>query len=158
MALALCKSRPGPLTRIIEVGIRNRHLPKTDLWTVINKTAELERLRLQKYLSTLAFIGGLSVTIGLLGTVTGMFISIGAVWTTERPDTGATVARGISQALLTTVAGMVVALPAMVAHAYFMAKAGSMIDEMTRHSLTLVRLFTSGSVVADRQELDSGKV
>lgn len=151
-ALSLCKSRPGPLTNILKVGIENRHLPKEELRTVIDATARLEKLRLQKYLRTLAFIGGVSVIIGLLGTVVGIFIAIRVAWRADRPDTGSMVAGGISIALITTAAGLVVALPAMIGYAYFMAKSESMIDEMTRHSYSLVRFFTTGKSELVRQE------
>jgi len=154
MALSLCESRPGPLTRVLKAGITNRHLTKDDLWTVLDVTARLEKLRLQKYLHILAFLGAIAVLIGLLGTVLGMYISFNAVWRTDRPDTGATVAKGISYALLTTAAGLAVALPAMVGYAYFTAKVGSMIDEMTRHSFSLVRFFTSGRSQLVEQEAE----
>ncbi len=144
MALSLCESRPGPLTRVLRAGIVNRHLDKEDLQVVLDATARVERARLQKYLRTLAFLGGISIAIGLLGTVSGMFVSFSAVWRTDRPDTAKTVADGISHALLTTAAGLSVALPAMAGYSYFMAKANRMIDEMTRHSLSLVRFFTTG--------------
>jgi biopolymer transport protein ExbB len=151
-ALSLCESRPGPLTSILKAGIENRHLPKDELRTVIDATARLEKLRLQKYLRTLAFIGGVSVIIGLLGTVVGIFIAVRFAWRTDRPDTGSIVAGGISLALITTAAGLVVALPAMIGYAYFMAKSESMIDEMTRHSYSLVRFFTTGKSELVRQE------
>ena len=152
MALSLCESRPGPLTRILRVGIRNRNLTKKDLWVVLDVTARLEKLRLQKYLRTLQFLGGIAIIIGLLGTVSGMFVSFSAVWRTDNPNAAATVARGVSHALLTTAAGMVVALPAMIGYSYFSAKAGSMIDEMTRHSFSLVRFFTTGKSQLVAQE------
>ncbi len=144
MALSLCEARPGPLTRILKAGISNRHLTKDDLWVVLDITARLETLRLRKYLPTLAFLGAISITIGLLGTVSGMVISFGAVWKTDSPETAMTVAKGVSHALLTTAAGLMVALPAMIGYAYFMAKAESMIDEIIRHSFSLVRFFTTG--------------
>jgi len=159
MALSLCEARPGPLTRILKVGISNRHLSKDDIWIVLDVTARLEQLHLQKYLRTLAFLGGISIATGLLGTVSGMFISFGAVWRTDSPETALTVAKGISQALLTTAAGLLVALPAMVGYAYFMAKAKSMIDEMTRHSFSLVRFFTTGrSQLVEREAEQSDEL
>ena len=157
MALSLCESRPGPLTKILKVAMNNRHLPKDDLWTVLDVTGRLEKIHLQKYMQTLAFLGGVSIIIGLLGTVSGMFISFGAVWRTDRPDTAITVARGISYALLTTAAGLIVALPSMIGYSYFMAKANSMINEMTRHSYSLVRFFTTGRSQLVEQEAEQSE-
>jgi biopolymer transport protein ExbB len=156
MALSLCESKPGPLTRVLKVGINNRNLTKDDLWVVLNNTAQLEETRLQKYLSTLAFLGGVAVIIGLLGTVSGMYVAIGNVYRPDRPDAALEVANGISSALLTTAAGLVVALPAMVGFAYFTAKVKSMAEEMTRHSFSLVRFFTTGRSQLVTQEAEQG--
>lgn len=156
MALSLCESRLGPLTRILKAGINNRHLSKEDMWIVLNITARLEKLRLQKYLKALQFFGSIAIIIGLLGTVSGMFIAFNAMWRTNSPDAAAAVAKGISQALITTVAGLVVALPAMIGHSYFMAKANGMIDEMIRHSFSLVRFFTTGRSQLVKQEAEKG--
>ncbi len=144
MALSLCESRPGPLTRVLKVGINHRNLTKDDLWVVLNVTARLEETRLQKYLQTLAFLGGVAIIIGLLGTVSGMYDGFSAMWRADEPDAATEVANGISVALLTTAAGLLVALPAMVGYTYFTAKVKSMVDEMTRHSFSLVRFFTTG--------------
>lgn len=157
MALSLCESKTGPLTRLLRIGILNRHLSKDDLFAVFDVNVRLEKMRLEKYLNALAFLGGVAIAIGLLGTVAGMFVSFGAVWRTDRPDATATVATGISHALLTTAAGMTVAIPAMVGYAYFKAKANSMIDELNRHSLSLVRFFTTGSSQLVAQEAEQGE-
>ena len=154
MALSLCEARPGPLTRVLKVGINHRNLTKDDLWVVLNITARLEEARLQKYLQTLAFLGGVAIIIGLLGTVSGMYGGFSAMWKTDEPDAATEVANGISVALLTTAAGLMVALPAMVGHAYFTAKVKSMVDEMTRHSFSLVRFFTTGISQLVKQEAE----
>ncbi len=156
MALAMCESRPGPLTRVLRIGIINRDLTKDDLRVVLDVTARVEKLRLQKYLHALAFLAALSISIGLLGTVVGMSVSFGAVWRTDKPDASLIVAKGISHALLTTAAGLAVALPAMVGYAYFKAKADSMRDELTRHSLSLLRFFTTGRSQLVEQEAEQG--
>jgi biopolymer transport protein ExbB len=154
MALSLCESRPGPLTNLLKVGIMNSHLTKNDLQVVLDINVRLENLRLNKHLRALAFIGGVAIAIGLLGTVTGMFISFGAVWRASELDTTSKVANGISSALLTTAAGLTVALPAMIGYAYFKAKANSMVDEMKRHSLSLIRFFTTGRSQLVEQEAE----
>lgn len=156
MALSLCESRPGPLTRVLKVGINHRNLTKNDLWVVLNITARLEESRLQKYVQALAFLGGVALIIGLLGTVSGMYISIGNVYRSDKPDAALEVVHGISAALLTTAAGLVVALPAMVGYAYFTAKVKSMVDEMARHSFSLVRFFTTGRSQLVTQEAEQG--
>lgn len=154
MALSLCESRPGPLTNILKAGIANRNLKENDLRAVIDIVAKPEKTKLQKYLNTLKFLGGVSVLMGLLGTVLGMFISFSVVFKAESPEASMTVAKGVSISLLTTVAGLAVALPAMIGYAYFMYKTDSMINDMTRHSLSLVRFITTGSSRLVEQEAE----
>ena len=154
MALSLCESRPGPLTRLLRAAIINRDLPRDGLEAVLNANVELESLRLNKRLRSLAFIGSIAVIIGLLGTIVGVFVSIAAMMRGSEIDATSRVAGGISSALLTTAGGLVVALPAMVGYAYFTAKANSMADEVTRHSLSLLRFFTTGSSQLVEQEAE----
>ncbi|MBM3211508.1 MotA/TolQ/ExbB proton channel family protein [Candidatus Poribacteria bacterium] len=159
MAVSLCESKPGPLTKIIKVAIENRHLDKDGLMAVLNMNSKVEKAKLQKYLRVLAFLGALSVLIGLLGTAVGIYISLGAVWRTDRPDTASTVARGISFALITTAAGLMVALPAILGYAYFMVKSDRMISDITKYSFSLVRYFTTGDsrvLELETQDMDRG--
>ena len=144
IALSLCELHPGPLTNIIKAGILNRHLDEKNLKVVIDFAARPEKKRLEKFLRVLAFLGGVSVLIGLLGTVSGMFMSFTFVFKSSSTGATSAVAKGISVALLTTVAGLAVALPSMIAYAYFISKVDNIINDMTRHSISLVRYLTTG--------------
>lgn len=144
IALSLCELHPGPLTNIIKAGILNRHLDENSLKVVIDFAARPEKKRLEKFLRVLAFLGGVSVLIGLLGTVSGMFMSFTFVFKSSSTGATSSVAKGISVALLTTVAGLAVALPSMIAYAYFISKVDNILNDMTRHSIALVRYLTTG--------------
>lgn len=145
MALSLCESRPGPLTNILKTGIINRDLGENELETVIEFAAKPERKQLEKYLRTLEFIGQVAVLIGLLGTVVGLFMSFTAVFKSgSRPDTTMRIANGVSVALLTTVAGLAVAIPSMIAHTYFISKVDSMLNDMSRHTISIIKFLTKG--------------
>jgi biopolymer transport protein ExbB len=146
MALSLCESRPGPLTNIMKVGIANRELSEPEIKAVIEFATKPERKKLNKYMDTLSFIGSVAVLIGLLGTVIGLFISFSAIFkSASRPDTTMKIANGVSIALLTTVAGLAVAIPSIIAHTYFISKIDNIMNDMTRHSLAVVRFLTTGS-------------
>jgi len=145
LALSLCESRPGPLTNILKIGIDNRDLEEKELKAVIELAAKPERKNLEKYLRILAFIGGVAVLIGLLGTVLGLFMSFSAVFkSNSSPETTMKVANGISVALLTTVAGLAVAIPSMIGYSYFMSKVDNILNEMARHSVSIVKYLTTG--------------
>ena len=104
-------------------------------------------------------MSAVSVLIGLLGTVLGLFLSFSAVFkTVSRPETTAKVASGISIALLTTVAGLAVAIPSIIAHTYFVSKIENIINEMTRHSLAIVRYLTTGDLIRyESKDEDDGQ-
>lgn len=144
IALSLCELHPGPLTNILKAGITNRHLDEKDLKVVIDFAARPEKKRLEKFLRVLAFLSGVSVLIGLLGTVSGMYMSFTFVFRSSSSGATSAVAKGISVALLTTVAGLAVALPSMIAYAYFVSKVDNIINDITRHCLSLIRYLTTG--------------
>ena len=153
MALSLCESRPGPLTNIMKVGIKNRELSELEIKALIEFAAKPERSKLNKYMSILSFIGSVAILIGLLGTVLGLFISFTAVFkSANRPETTMKIANGISIALLTTVAGLAVAIPSIIAHTYFINKIDNIINDMTRHSLAVVKFLTTGNFGVLEQE------
>ncbi|HGE69250.1 TPA: MotA/TolQ/ExbB proton channel family protein [Candidatus Poribacteria bacterium] len=144
-AIMLCESKPGPLTNIIKVGILNRDLNEEELKKVIEFASRPEKSSLEKYLRVIAFIGAVAVLIGLFGTVAGLFSSFSAIFKyVSRPETTAKIAGGISVALLTTVAGLAVAIPCIIAYSYLAHKVDSMINEITRHSMSIVKYLTSG--------------
>ncbi len=145
MALSLCESRPGPLTNILKTGIVNRDLGGKELESVIEFATQPEKKILEKHLRILAFIGGIAILIGLLGTVLGLFMSFSAVFKSgSRPDTTIRIANGVSVALLTTVAGLAVAIPSMIAYSYFISKVDNILNEMTRHSMSIVKFLSTG--------------
>lgn len=139
LALSLCERHPGPLTNILKVGIKNRHLSDEEIKSVLEIAARPERALLRKHLSLLNFFASVSVLIGLFGTVLGMFGSFSAIFKHYGPETTSMIAGGVSVALLTTVAGLAVALPSLIAYSYFSSKVESIINDMTRHSISLVR-------------------
>jgi len=158
MAMSLCESKPGPLTNILKVGINNRDLSEEELKAVINLAAEPEKTRLQKYLKVLGFIGSVAVFIGLLGTVLGLFMSFTAIFkTVSRPETTMKIASGISVALLTTVAGLAVAIPSIIAHSFFSSRADNIIIEITRHSLAIVKYLTTGDSLTIEKEAEKSE-
>lgn len=145
MALSLCESRPGPLTNILKTGIINRDLGQKELETIIEFASKPERKQLEKYLRTLEVIGQVAVLMGLLGTVLGLLICFTAVFKSgSRPETTMRIASGVSVALLTTVAGLAVAIPSMIAHSYFISKVDSMLNDMNRHTISIIRFLTKG--------------
>ena len=128
LALKVCKRTGGMLPRILADGLTDatnaKHLEKRLL-----RTASYEIQQLENYVPGLSTIATVAPLCGLLGTVAGMIKAFVAIESLGGKVNAAVLAHGIWEALLTTAAGLVVAIPAFIAYEYFM----SIID---RHTAT----------------------
>ena len=102
----------------------------------IEETARAVAHELEKYLATLGTIATVAPLLGLLGTVIGMVELFGAFTTTGHDV--AQFARGISVALYNTAAGIVVAVPAMIAYRFFRTKVDAILIDMEQQAIKLV--------------------
>jgi biopolymer transport protein ExbB len=101
--------------------------------------------KLEKNLPVLATVAHISPLLGFLGTVTGMVVSFQTIQTkaaTSYPVLPGDLAGGIWEALLTTVAGLLVAIPAFVAYNYLVSRINNIILEMEKASTELVNFLT----------------
>lgn len=104
----------------------------------IEETARAVAHELEKYLATLGTIATVAPLLGLLGTVIGMVELFGAFTTTGHDV--AQFARGISVALYNTAAGIVVAVPAMIAYRFFRTKVDTILIDMEQQAIKLVEI------------------
>jgi len=104
----------------------------------IEETARAVAHQLEKYLATLGTIATVSPLLGLLGTVIGMVELFGAFTSTGHDV--AQFARGISVALYNTAAGIVVAVPAMIAYRFFRTKVDAILLDMEQQAIKLVEI------------------
>ena len=112
---------------LVRMSLDHLRWPKTENIEAIQTKARREGTRLDRYLILLEIIYGIAPLLGLLGTVSGLvtvFASLNAV------DEAIGVARGISDALNATVAGLVIAIPALIAHSYYSKKVENYMIEM----------------------------
>ncbi len=114
-AKALCQSVDAPMTRMVEKGLDRIGKPLDDINKSIENVGNLELLKLEKNLSTLASISGIAPMIGLLGTVIGLIIAFQdmAVADVIKPST---LSNGIYHALTATAAGLFVSIIAMAGY------------------------------------------
>jgi biopolymer transport protein ExbB len=111
-AKALCQSVDAPMARMVEKGLDRIGKPLDDINKAIENVGNLELLKLEKNLSTLASISGIAPMIGLLGTVIGLIISFQDM-TTATNITPQVLSNGIYHALTATAFGLFVAIIAM---------------------------------------------
>ncbi len=137
-ALELCNKNDKPVPRIIKAGLLKIDRSREEVKEAIDDAANYEIPNLEKYLGILATIATISPLLGLLGTVTGMikaFMVIEAKGGLVNPGD---LARGIWEALLTTVAGLIVAIPAYLAYNYFVSRVNNIILDMEKSATRLL--------------------
>jgi biopolymer transport protein ExbB len=144
-ALQLCDSIKSPVANILKAGILKYDRPRPQIAEAIEDASLYEVPKLEKNLPMLATIGHIAPLLGLLGTVTGMvrcFKTVQAKATTMHPVLAGDLAGGIWEALLTTVAGLIVAIPAYVAYNYLVNRINHSVLEMEKASTELVNFLT----------------
>lgn len=144
-ALAICDNTKSPISHILKAGILKYDRPRPQIKEAIEDASLYEIPKLEKNLSALATIAHISPLLGLLGTVTGMvrcFQTIQAKATSFHPVSPGDLAGGIWEALLTTVAGLIVAIPTFVAYNYLVNRINNFILEMEKASTEFVNFLT----------------
>lgn len=125
------------LGRVLAAGLDSADQPRHIMKTNIEETGRHVIHEMDKYMTTLGTIAAIAPLLGLLGTVVGM-ISVFSVITSQGVGNPTELAGGISQALITTAAGISVAVPALIFHRYFRSKITSLAVEMEKSAMKLV--------------------
>ena len=147
-----CASTPTPATRVIHAAILRHQSTRSELKEIVSEAGQLEVPRLEHRLGILATIAFIAPMIGLLGTVLGLIEAFGDV-STQSGFAGATaIAGGIYQSLLTTAAGLVVAIPSAIGYAYLSARVNDLIHEMERAGIEIVNL------IVDHREMPTPEI
>ena len=141
-ALTICDETDAPMSRIVKSGILKYNRTKEDIREAIEDAGQLEVPRLERYLSALGTCANVAPLLGLLGTVQGMIRAFAAIETKQGQVNPSDLAAGIANALLTTFAGLMVAIPTLVVYNYFLSRVDSMVVEMEIGSSELVDVLT----------------
>jgi biopolymer transport protein ExbB len=129
----------SPLGRILAAGLVNRSYEREVMKESIEEVGRHVAHSLERFLNTLGTIASISPLLGLLGTVIGM-IKVFAVITTHGVGDASILAEGISEALLTTAAGLSVAIPTLMFHRYFRGKVDELVMTMEQEALKMVEV------------------
>ncbi len=130
----------------MKAGILKHDRPKLEIKEAIEDAGVHEVPRLERRLGILSTIAHISPLLGLLGTVTGMVRSFQVIQekaTSLNPVSPADLAGGIWEALITTVAGLVVAIPALVAYNYLVSVVDNFVTEMESSATDLVNILST---------------
>ncbi len=150
-AAALCASTPGPVSAVLLAGLQSyaKHRPLASrvesLLAIMEKAmadyTQHAMTAVEKRFSVLTTVGSAAPLFGMCGTVTGMIASFGALSASGVEASG--VAMGIAEALITTAAGLLIALAAVIPYNVFTAMSGRIeleIDEASAELLDLIAI------------------
>jgi biopolymer transport protein ExbB len=135
---ALQELRSGsPLGQILAAGLAARGLERSVMKEGIEDTGRHVVHELERYLNTLGTIAAITPLLGLLGTVTGMIRTFSALTGGGVGDPAA-LAGGISEALITTAAGLMVAIPALIGYRYLRGRVDALVVQMEQEAIGLM--------------------
>jgi biopolymer transport protein ExbB len=138
-ATAAVQQSRDAVARILVNGLSHHHL---SLEGALEVTVQAELKRMKRYLGVLDTIITVAPLLGIFGTVTGILVAFGAL--EGRIPDPKVVASGIAQAVITTVAGLAIAIPAVVAYNYFCAKVEDMASQLSTHVTNFQILYQKG--------------
>jgi len=128
----------SPLGRVLAAGLANRNRDRAVMIEAIDDAGRHVVHDLERFINALGTIASISPLLGLLGTVTGMIRTFKAI-TVAGIGNPTAMAGGISEALITTAAGLLVAIPAMVAYRYLRGRVDGLVIQMEKESIKLVQ-------------------
>jgi biopolymer transport protein ExbB len=138
-AITRCRKDNSSMANIVVAGIRNFGRRREIVKESIEEIGRREASTLERYINVVGTIAAISPLLGLLGTVFGMIKAFNVI-SIQGVGNPSSLAGGISEALITTAAGLVVAIPTFVLYRYLANKADALIVEMEEHSIRMVDL------------------
>ncbi len=127
----------SPLGEILAAGLANRQRDREIMKEKVEDTGRHVVHDLERYLNSLGTIAAISPLLGLLGTVIGM-VKVFAAITASGVGDPSVLAGGISEALITTAAGLCVAIPSLIAYRYLRGRVDALVVQMEKEAITLV--------------------
>jgi biopolymer transport protein ExbB len=143
-ALSICDNNLSPLSALIKVGIEHRSYPETVQKEVLKDASSQEIPQLERNVSALGTIAHISPLLGLLGTVTGTMKAFGVLGRFGAVADPSILAKGVSEALITTAAGIIVAVPAVIFYNLLVNKVNLILIKMENQVNALILMVNAG--------------
>jgi len=137
-AVLLCKETPGPVAAITLASLLRRDKPREEMKEAIESAGKTAIYKLEKNLGILGNVAAIAPMFGFLGTVTGMIKAFMQIQMRGGAVDASVLAGGIWEALITTAAGLIVGIPALLGHNYIAGKVEQHVFEMQENSVELL--------------------
>jgi biopolymer transport protein ExbB len=152
-AIKVCEHHKGPVASIVKAGLLRYGRPREQVELALQDASAHELANLERGLPILATVAMISPLLGFLGTVTGMINSFEALASVGLNNPAA-VAQGISQALITTAAGLAIAIPVQMAYNYFVTNVNSLVRTMESAAHVVLESLGEGGDAGGTTHLD----
>ncbi len=150
VAYAVCERHPGPFANLVRAGLDNAENAWEIIRDVLQEAGRQEGVRLLRNLRVLETIAAVAPLLGLLGTVVGMIRVFAGISQIGLGNPEA-LSSGISEAMVTTAAGLMVGIPALVAHNWLEGRAQGIVFELEVYATRVL-----DTLRARRQRLTAG--
>ncbi len=141
-ALALCRRTDAAAARLIAVALLARHRPREHMKERLEELGRREAAEMERGIPVVGTIASIAPLLGLLGTVGGMIVTFQVIQDEGMGNVGS-LAGGISQALITTFAGLCVGIPAVVANRYLLSRVDGLLNDLEEVTLQLLDVLDS---------------
>jgi biopolymer transport protein ExbB len=150
-AVTICDETPGPVAYIVRTAIVNREAGLDAMREAVNQAGRTEISRMERRLSVLATVAQVAPLMGLLGTVLGLIRATLVVQQQAPLVQSADIARGMMEALVSTAAGLTVAIPCYVAFNFLLTRVEKIVLDM-EHAASEILGFLGGSRTGESPE------
>lgn len=138
-ALTVSAGTPGPVARVLKAVLTRYDAPRDELKAIVQEAGQLEVPRLERHLAVLIAIAYIAPLIGLLGTVLGLVDTFQPV-AQNGFATATEMSRGVYSSLITSAAGIAVAIPAYVLYAWLASSVRHFMHDMERAGIEIVNM------------------
>lgn len=153
---AVVKQKKGrPVYDVLEAGLCARGEDRETLESILQEAILKELPRLERFLPMLNMMGAIAPLLGLLGTVTGMITTFHVITLYGTGDPRM-LSGGISEALVTTMLGLSVAIPIMLTHTFLSRRVEHVVGDMEEKAVALTNIIYRQTVVAERRAVSCG--
>ena len=137
-AIHECAGTPGPVARVIHSAILRHGAPRAELKEIVQETGQLEVPKLEKHSAVLLSIAYVAPLIGLLGTILGLVNTFVQVNTSGGYATATEISKGVYESLISSAAGLMVAVPTFVIYSFLIAYTKTLMHDMERGGIEIV--------------------
>ncbi len=156
-ALELCQENGSPIADVFAAAVRKWGRPSVELEQTVIDAGERAASGLRRYIRVFNGVATISPLMGLLGTVFGMIRLFNAISTADAMGRTELLAAGISEAMLTTAAGLLIAIPALCIYLYFLGRVERLLSDIDGLAQELVGLISAEAIHDERQSKLRGK-